>query len=57
MSESEAARILRIIGKYAWAAVDEIEGKKPEPETPTVDIDAARAEAAERHKRLGGKTP
>lgn len=56
MSASEAARVLRIIGKYAWAAADEIEGKsdadvdKPAP----VDLEAARKEAAARRKRLGG---
>jgi hypothetical protein len=52
---SEAARILRIIGKYAWAAADEIESAEPKSEKPeAVDLDAARKEAAERRRRLGG---
>lgn len=50
---AEVARVLRIIGKYAWAAADEIEGKEPEkPEA--VAIETARKEAAERRQRLGG---
>jgi hypothetical protein len=56
VSESEAARVLRIIGKYAWAAADEIEAKA-EPEKPEpVDLEAARKEAAERRRKLGGNT-
>lgn len=57
MSESEAARILRIIGKYAWAAADEIDGKEPEskPEALTPEaIEEAKAEAKARRSRLGG---
>jgi hypothetical protein len=54
VSESEAARVLRIIGKYAWAAADEIEAEaepsKPEP----LDLEAARKEATERRRKLGG---